>query len=245
MKDWFTSRESWTERYPMLYGIVIGVLVMGLAWLVLPGLLGSGSPGNATEGALTGAHATVTVQPEPQSTSSPKTRPDSSEQRLSRCRQVYAAQRQPLRAAAAAMAQWQVHIAAMNKLVLGVITLKQANQFWNQTRVGAHTRLREFDTAQARLNRETIRCPHRPLTRPAHNRLTRCEQAVSANFRALRLARKALMTWRMHVHHMEMLRTGMMSPSRATQLWLMNWHQGQDEVARYRGAVRAARAHHC
>jgi hypothetical protein len=37
---------------------------------------------------------------------------------LSDCRKVYQAQTPPLRAAAVAMAQWQVHIGAMNQLVL-------------------------------------------------------------------------------------------------------------------------------
>ena len=159
---------------------------------------------------------------------------------LDRCRGVYAAQRRPLRAAAVGMEQWQVHIAAMNKLVLGVITLPQANQFWNQTRVGARDHLHAFTAALERFGQGAVRCPQ--LGSEASGRgLKSCQRAVAARNGVLNAAKLALGTWALHVRHMEMLRSGMMSPARATQLWLQAWHAGQQEVDRYRSAAQEAR----
>ena len=78
---------------------------------------------------------------------------------LARCREVFDAQSAPLRAAAASLGQWEVHIGAMNKLVVGAITLKQATQFWNQTRVGASTKLKSFAAAREPFQQRSARCP--------------------------------------------------------------------------------------
>jgi membrane peptidoglycan carboxypeptidase len=75
--------------------------------------------------------------------------------------------------------------------------------------------------------------------------LVRCEQAVAARLDVLRVSQVALGTWRMHVMHMEMLREGKMTPQQAEAAWLQSWHQGQQEVTRYRAAVRAARGPRC
>jgi hypothetical protein len=133
----------------------------------------------------------------------------------------------------------------MNKLVLGVISLDQAMQFWNQTRVGAKAKLTTFDTAVDRLGSLTIRCPTPGTDPSASTRLVRCERAVAADGRVLDLAKTALATWAMHVQHMEMLRKGEMTPAQATQLWLQSWHEGQAQVTAYHAATKDARSRHC
>jgi len=253
MKDWF-SRDSLSaayakseRRYSVLYGILIGALLVALVWVVTTTSEdASGGSAGTPRGTLTGAHhAGTSGTPEtPDATAGTQAAPLVKSQRLARCRRVYAAQKQPLEAATASMAQWQVHIGAMNKLVLGVITLQQANQFWNQTRVGAHAKLRAFAVADARLNQQTIRCPT-PARESASTHIQRCERAVAANARVLALARTALATWRMHFKDMEMLRSGMMSPARATQMWLQSWHEGQGQVTDYRAAEKQAHQLHC
>jgi len=167
------------------------------------------------------------------------------DERLGRCLEVYAAQQQPLETAAASMSQWEVHIGAMNKLVDGAITLTQATQFWNQTRVGARTRLAEFAAADRRFDQRTARCPMPLASEQVDGQVRRCATAIDARFRVLHSARVGLDTWRMHVRHMEMLRSGEMTPARATELWLQSWRQGQTEVDDYRAAARAARGLSC
>jgi hypothetical protein len=132
----------------------------------------------------------------------------------------------------------------MNKLVVGAITLQQANQFWASTRVGAQARLRAFAAAEAHLNGLTVRCPA-PTAGAVPRELHQCERAVAANWHVLHLAGTALATWGHHVKAMEMLRMGTMSPATATQMWLQSWHAGQDQVTRYRAAVAATRGLRC
>jgi hypothetical protein len=255
MFDWFRTKDRFSSEYPktgrvhsMLYGVFIGALLVTLGWLVMTTRSegASGGSDGTTQGTLTGAHHTGHSGPAP---ATPTTTADAQptpvvDQRLTRCREVYAAQRQPLQAAATSMAQWQVHIAAMNNLVLGVISLQQANQFWNQTRVGAHAKLQAFATADARLNRQTIRCPA-PAADAGSTKVQRCERAVAANWKVLTVAQTALATWRTHVKHMEMLRSGMMSPAQATQMWLHSWHEGQGQVTRYQADLKQSHGLHC
>jgi hypothetical protein len=158
---------------------------------------------------------------------------------------VYGAQTAPLRAVPASLSQWEVHIGAMNKLVVGAISLQQANQFWNQTRVGAQRRLDRYDVAQRKYDRRTARCPLPKHAASGHGKLAQCQSAVRARHLELERATVALDTWQLHVHHMEMLRRGEMTPEQATQMWLASWHRGVQEVRAYRAAAKAARGTCC
>lgn len=240
LNEWVRSEGRAPGRYRgLLFGALIGALLVSLVWLITGAR--EDSSGSAVPPAGTN-QATDATSAAPSDSSAPNDpRDDSGAAHLYRCREVYAAQVYPLVAAADAMSQWQVHIAAMNKLVLGVITLQQANQFWNQTRIGAREHLDAFTDAVERFDQRTMHClPVGPG--PAGPHLERCEQAVMVRNRVLAAARVALHTWAIHVRHMEMLRSGMMSPARATQLWLHSWHEGQREVTRYRTAATEARA---
>jgi hypothetical protein len=239
----------------LLYGIFVGAVLVGLVWTFTGTLRGSdgssaagGPVASDTEGAAGLVNAGSTPSPtNPYKTPSPTNSHDKQALRaevLSDCRKVYHSQQSPLRAADTAMVQWQVHIGAMNQLVLGVISLPQATQFWNQTRVGASAHLHAFQKAVSKLSQPSTLCPA-PPSATSSGALVRCEQAVAARFDELRAARVALGTWGMHVMHMEMLRDGKLTPQQATSLWLKNWHEGQQEVTRYRAASRAARAQSC
>jgi hypothetical protein len=160
------------------------------------------------------------------------------------CRARWQQQREPLRAAQASMKQWRVHIEAMNELVAGNITLAQASTFWNRTRMGAMHRIMRFE--------QDVR--HYGSTAPACSMITlqqadgttipdgarHCIRAAVAGDRVLASVETALTTWQGHVHDMEMLRQGNLSPAQATQAWQMMWHMGQHQLAKYRHANRHA-----
>jgi hypothetical protein len=162
-----------------------------------------------------------------------------------RCAEVFEAQTGPLNAGARSMTQWEVHIGAMNKLVTGALTLQQATQFWNQTRVGAERLLARYRTAEDRFDDRTARCPRPESGQPPSSAAAPCVEAVAARGKVLRTMDVALATWRGHVHHMEMLRNGEMSPAEATRLWLATWRAGAEEVQVYRTAERAAQGATC
>ena len=229
------DRASKIDRYgAVALGLLVVLCAFLLGWVVG---VGTDDPNDASSG----PPAAQSPTPFP---SSGATVAGPTEDLLVRCQQVYTAQDEPLRAARAAIAQWVVHIDAMNKLVAGEITLAQATKFWDETRVGAHARLDAFATAAGRYDKRTGRCP-REASRQVHGAVRTCMAAVSARNRQLSRAGRTLATWRMHVEHMEMLRRGEMSASQATALWLQSWHDGQTEMTDYRAAARAARGPHC
>ena len=142
------------------------------------------------------------------------------------------------------MDQWNVHIGAMNKLVVGAITLQQATAFWNQTRVGAYDRIGRFQDADAQLERRGVDCPApRLLGSGASPALRGCARHVAAELRALDSARTAIATWNHHLQAMDQLRACSLSPAAATRMWLSMWQQGVHELDRFREAADAAWNH--
>ncbi len=218
--------EGEDPRWPLLViGAVVGALVVGLIWFVV-------------------AWTTKDVRDE-QSADEAKladpapTGQDPSPDRLGRCQEVFAAQTPPLEAADASLTQWEIHIGAMNKLVTGAITLDQATAFWDETRLSARGLLGRHYAALVDYYHRTARCPlSRPGTMTADEE--RCATVVAARGKALYQGAEADRRWREHVHHMEMLRDGEMSPEEATRLWLLNWRKGAQEVRAYRAAAADA-----
>jgi hypothetical protein len=209
-----------------LLGAVTGALVLGMVWAL---------SWTATSGdSSADPWVTAAVLPDPER---------SREERVPPCHRVFESQSEPLRAAATSLSQWQIHLGAMNQLVAGTITLERAQRFWDQTRLGALRRLDRYDEATSRHARRAVRCPAPAEDATVSDRT--CAGAVRARFRALRLAGTSLGTWRVHVHHMDMLRAGDMSPEEATRLWLRSWREGDAELEAYSQAVQATHGLRC
>ena len=125
-----------------LAGGLAGAMVMAFAWLAM------GGPGSEDSSPDRDAAGSAPLTPTTLPSAGGPVNADEASTDLARCREVFDAQSAPLRAAAASLGQWEMHIGAMNKLVVGTIKLKQATQFWNQTRVGASTKLKGFSAAR-------------------------------------------------------------------------------------------------
>jgi hypothetical protein len=219
----------------LLIGVICGAALVGLAWRL------EGDSGSE-EGDKGGTLSSSVQRQQPPAASPGAGAVTPIDDRVSRCGEVYRAQTQPLSAAARSMSQWQVHIGAMNKLVVGAITLPQATAFWNQTRVGAAQRIAAFRKTTRAMHEEGIDCPAPGLlSRTASPALRTCARQVDAQLGTVRVARTAIRTWDMHVQDMERLRTGKLSPARATAMWLSMWRIGQHELDVYRAANQTVR----
>jgi hypothetical protein len=273
MSDGFSpsTKERSGRLRDRLYWLVVGVLTASIVWLTVGNTMWSkGSEPTTVREDLPSSSVSTSATDDPhdnsdaghaaKATSTPSAEPSDgqttsggnevaggaiSTDPMSVCLAVYDAQQQPLQDAAASMDQWQVHVGAMNKLVVGAISLAQATQFWNQTRVGAMAHLDAFSRSDGQFQQRTLRCAPAGQQASGDKQLAACQRSVAARSRVLHLAHKALATWRMHVMHMEMLREGKMSPARATQLWLQSWRAGQAEIDEYRTALGAAQGTHC
>lgn len=225
-----------SSRWTLLIGAAIGALAAGAVWAII-GAVAQSDP--APSGSQTISHdsgpGAVTAADQ---AAGPRAA-------LSGCQARYRAQQAPLDAAAASLAQWRVHISAMNKLVAGKISWAQANTFWNQTRKGARHHLASYDAARQSLDRNGPgTCPRR-MVQARWPGVRACARAVAARDHELQAADVALRTWSKHVHDMEMLRMGMMSPTTAGQMWMHSWKLGDRELKAYRTAHRASAAQHC
>jgi hypothetical protein len=211
-------------------GVVLGAALLAIVWMVVAVVNGGGSdhspPQAAADVGRPVAGAVSTPQPS----------------RQERCAQAVDTLSVPLEAAKPAMDQWEIHIGAMNKLVVGAITLQQATAFWDQTRIGAAHRIAAFRRSVAEMRHTGVDCPSPGLlSKAAPPALRACVQTVDAQMRAVRAARTAIATWKMHVAAMERLRAGKLSPTRASAMWVAMWQRGQQQVTAYRAAARGAR----
>jgi len=167
------------------------------------------------------------------------------------CRLANLRQQAALSAADVSMAQFQKHIDAMNLLVSGQISLAVATTFWDQTRVGATQNVANFRSADAELTASGSRCPRLDQSLAAAGPYARvaalksCADSTSSGEVALARARKVVGTWDHHVHDMEMLRMGHITPAQATAAWQKNWKAGDKQLKAYEAAIRSARTHHC
>ena len=65
-----------------------------------------------------------------------------------------------------------------------------------------------------------------------------CSRLVEAELGVARTAKTSIDTWDTHVHHMDMLRMGTLSPEKATEMWLAMWRRGVRDLDTYRAAAR-------
>lgn len=158
---------------------------------------------------------------------------------LAQCGAMWRDQTPVLRAAQRAIAQWDVHVGAMNQLVAGKITLAQATQFWGRTRVGAARRVADFQAADTRYLDRAARCETGGLPPSVRHTaaLPSCARAVARREDVLLTARTTIGTWHRHITNMEMLRMGQLSPTQATRMWLKMWRRGVAEIDRYHAAL--------
>lgn len=168
---------------------------------------------------------------------------------LDTCRLTNLRQQTDLSAAAVSLGLWRKHVDAMNLLVAGKISLAVAQDFWASSRIGAMKSVADFWVAdQAYTAGKTSTCaPLGPTLAPAATpaqsaALASCAKALPPGDVALARARTAVATWEHHVHDMEALRVGQITPAQATAKWQKNWQAGNAELMRYDAAVAAASA---
>lgn len=226
-----TADDS-SSRAPFIKGLLVGVVAMALVWGIAFAMRSPASESEKAGASQVGVGTDVAAKTQPSTSGAAE-----------QCRQVVRAQAPARRAAAVTLAQWAVHVGAMNKLVAGKITLSQATAFWNRTRVGAKRRLARYDAAVRTLATTDASCPSESTGSAGAD--ATCRKAFVADRHELRAADTAIATWRHHVVDMDMLRMGHLSPAQATQMWLRNWHKGVAQLDEYHAARRHALSQHC
>jgi hypothetical protein len=170
---------------------------------------------------------------------------------LSACRLSNLRQQTALSTAAVSLAQWQKHIEAMNLLVAGKISLSVARDFWEQTRVAASENAAAFRTVDGPVRDRPATCSavdprwSQAATRGELDALTRCRAALPVRSTVLQLARDGVSQWEHHIHEMELMRAGKVTPAQAAAAWRKSWKAGDRKMRAYEAATREAAATRC
>ena len=219
-------------------GVIVVLAVVGGLVVVLQGV---GGTGDRTSSSATGRHpASATPRPSPISAANVN-RPA-----VESCHKLWSMEQRELNVAGPAMSQWQGHIAAMNQLVAGKITLSQALAFWGRTRVRAASHVRAFDRVDRRfLSTTRSLCPGTKSSRAEAAPGGACLDAAKAAGATVVAARVTMATWRNHLQNMERLRSGMLSPTMAQQMWLHTWRKGVQELHSYHRHLDKAKHLRC
>lgn len=214
-----------------LAGAVLGLLGV-IVWVAVD------DDGDEDRQALQASSSSAASEPAPPSSDGSQPAQPAADTRAQRCSDAAAALEAPLDAARPALRQWDVHVEAMNQLVVGEITLQQATRFWDQTRLGAQRNVERFRKAWTSLERTGVDCPEPVLLGPAPASVRSCSRLVDAEMEVARTAKTSIDTWDRHVQHMDMLRLGTLSPDEATEMWLTMWRRGLRDLDAYRAAAR-------
>ena len=212
-------------------GLLVGAVILGLVWAGPHRW--AGRPTRARRRRRTRTSSLL---------SEPAVAPVVKRTRHDRCVDAVARLKAPLEAAGPAMDQWRVHVGAMNKLVVGEITLQQATDFWDRTRVGAQRRLASFDEAGRRGGAAGPRLPHAGTPRAGVERGPRLRGPGRCRRGDLARGPARPADLGEHVEDMDMLKMGHLSPQDATAMWLASWQQGVREIDAYRGAAKVSRS---
>ena len=218
----------------ILCGLAVGIT----AWNVSDGGLTADSAARTRLSTSPSPHTSTTTSDQP--TTQAGSRHSANDAALRKCVRLFDRQVATTLAADTSLDQWRRHILAMNQLVAGQITLTQAQQYWNRTRLGAHRNVRTFKRLQRTL--DTLHCPQAATASP---RLAPCHRAIQAYHDALEAAATTIDTWNMHIRDMDALRAGRITPQKATKMWIRSWHVGARQLRDYHRELTAAVPEKC
>lgn len=155
------------------------------------------------------------------------------------CRASLAAATVPIARAARSVAQWRLHVTAMNKMVAGTISYPQAAAAWRRSERGDLHRVHRFRAADRRYHAAHSRddCPRGV---PAA-----CRAAADAAASALASGERTITTWRHHIREMNLLVGGRISPETAMNLWVHMWQRGMYQVVEFHARRSVAAQQDC
>lgn len=253
------ERQPIPRRHIATASLGVAVAVVAVSAIALGvGTSAGGTPGAGREGNSRPAPAAQAPSPTPQPAASRTAGTDTARRQASAlvgtCRLANLRQEADLGTAAAAMSSWARHIEAMNLLVAGRISLAVATDFWASSRVGASKGIADFRSAdRAYALTSSGRCA--PMEGPAAAgagagatavaAVRECSAALGLGDAALARARPALSAWEHHIHDMDALLAGRITPGQAKARWQHSWRAGNAQLEAYRASVAAMAGAQC
>ena len=221
-----------SRRRAFAAGVVAGALVIALIWVTLWAVGSSGLEEPAPPGPTGDALDTQPLIPE------------TAQNRLTRCEEVFAAQTPLLETLPRPLSQWRTQISRTNKLVTGVITPRggHGESGVKHGRCSAHCRATGRPMRSTTSGRHVA--PHLTRGRRGRSRSNAAQVLLRATHRSLpQIPRWAVgsnmsMTW-------SCLRRARSPSRRPSRRWLTSWREGVKELEAYTAAASAADGQVC
>jgi hypothetical protein len=160
---------------------------------------------------------------------------------IASCREAWQLQSAARAAAATSLGEWNAHIAIMNRLQAGQITLATAKAQWPATTRNAPANIAAFRKADAALAASKASCAEPPAsaTGGEADALRACAASEKVVDGILVKARVAIKPWEVHLSEQSHFKAGEVAPAVAEAKWREKWREGQKTLPGYVTAAKA------
>jgi hypothetical protein len=235
---------------PVVIGLV-AVAVLGAAVWFGKGLFTSSSP-TGSSSPIPGVAAPLTTTPapstttEPSATSSTTTEADPIVAAVASCRTKWGLQSAARADAYVSLGQWARHIAIMNDLQAGRITLAKAKALWPATTEKAAENIAAFRAADKALSASKDTCAVDASATGAEAQAVRsCAASMKTVDTVLARARTAIAPWETHLKDQSHFKAGGMTPAAAEAAWRALWRKGLATLPAYTAVAAQGQSAAC
>ena len=244
-------RES-QRRRPSVMPFVIGVVavaVLGAAIWFGKGLFTSGSPTGATPlvpGATASSTAPTGTETPTEPTSSQTNEADPMVAAVASCRTAWGLQVAARDAAARALGLWDRHLAIMNNLQAGKISLATAKAQWPATTATAPQEIAAFRSADQAFRTTAERCAvDAAATGAQADAVRQCAVSMKTVDEVLVKARTAIAPWETHLKDQSHFKAGEITPASAEAKWRALWQKGLQTLPPYKSIAPKGQSAAC
>lgn len=222
---------------PVVIGLVAVAVLGGAVWFG-KGLFTSSPTGAPSQIPGVAAPLTTTpppsTTPEPSETSDRTTEPDPIVAAVDSCRTKWGLQSAARADAYLSLGQWGRHIAIMNDLQAGRISLARAKELWPATTEKAAENIAAFRAADKAFVASKGSCAVDASATGAEAQAVRsCAASMKTVDTVLARARVAIAPWETHLKDQSHFKAGEMTPAAAEAAWQALWKKGLATLPSY------------
>ena len=200
----------------------------------IPAAAGSSTPGTSSPSVTETPTATTTTEADPVAAAAAS------------CRSVWGLQAAARDDAYRSLSQWQRHLAIMNNLEAGKISLATAKAQWPATTVKAADNIVAFRSADQAFRSSKDTCAlDASVTGATADAVRQCAASMKTVDDVLVKARVAIAPWETHLKDQSHFKAGEITPASAEAKWRALWQKGLDTMPAYQAVAQKGQAAAC
>lgn len=241
------AQRRTSSTSPLLIGGLILLLVVAAGWVGKTLFLDGDTTSTSADAPVASPTPTSAVTSSEATPSETTTSADPLAASIASCRESWQLRSAARAAAATSLGEWNAHIAIMNRLEAGQITLATAKAQWPATTRNAPANITAFRKADAALAASNASCavPPAATTGAEADALRACAASEKVVDGILVQARVAIKPWEVHLSEQSHFQAGEVTPAIAEAKWRVKWQEGQKTLPGYVTAARAGASATC